>query len=285
MLVERKYYCNNTIHRTLLPAAGNPANATLSCGFLHKQGNACIQKNICFRYYGGLYVISGTGVYVDSITGEEYPIGPGWVLQRMPGISHHTIIDKDSDWLEFYFCASADIFEALANMNMVTRKPVFYVGEKEEIFTRLLTYHEKFCTTNDIRAGELLIEFQKLLCFMNEQIIYTPHPNVADKISSVLNHNYKVGVPLKEIAEECGISYEKLRKDFPKYFGCSMEKYCIRLRINAAKKMLLDQQLPIKTVAAELGYCDVYAFSNQFKQQEGISPGRFIVNWNSKKAR
>jgi len=129
----------------------------------------------------------------------------------------------------------------------------------------------------------LLIEFQKLLCFMNEQMIYTPSSHVIDKISSVLNHNYKVGVSIKKMAEECGISYEKLRKEFPKCFGCSIEKYCIRLRINAAKKMLLDQQLPIKAVAAELGYCDVYAFSNQFKQHEGVSPGRFISNWNSKK--
>lgn len=285
MQVDRKYYCNNTIHRTLLSAAEDPANATLSCGFLHKKGSACAQKNICFRYYGGLYVISGSGIYVDAVTGEQYPIGPGWVLQRMPGIAHHTIIDKDSDWLEFYFCAGAEIFEALANMNIVTRTPTFYVGEKTEIFNRLLAYHEKFRTTDNVRAGELLMEFQKLLCFMNEQRIYTPHSDRVDMISKVIRQNYKVGVPIGKIAELCGISYEKLRKDFPKYFGCSIEKYCIRLRINAAKKMLLDQQLPIKAVAAKLGYCDVYAFSNQFKQQEGISPGRFVLNWNNSKAR
>ncbi|MBQ6823749.1 MAG: helix-turn-helix transcriptional regulator [Clostridia bacterium] len=281
MQVDRKYYCNNTIHRTLLPAADDPENATLSCGFLHKQGSACVQKDLCFRYYGGLYVISGHGIYIDAVTGKEYPVGPGWVLQRMPGVPHHTIIDKNSDWLEFYFCGGAAIFEALASMNMATRKPVFFIGEKDEIFSRLLAYFETFRTTDDIRAEELLMEFQFLLRYMNGLMLSAPSPQPTDRLTAVLKRNCNVGVPIRKIAEECGIGYETLRKEFPKRFGCSIEKYCIRLRINAAKKMLLDQKLPIKTVAAELGYCDVYAFSKQFKQYEGIPPKQFVRNWNN----
>ena len=277
MRIDRRYYRNDTIHHTLLTAADDPANATLSCGFVHKLGKACVQKDICFHYYGGLYVISGTGKYVDAVTGEEYPIGPGWVLQRMPGVLHHTIIDPDSDWLEFYFCAGADIFEALAKMNIATRAPVFYVGEKEEIFTRLLEYQELFRRTDDCHAKELLMAFQRLLCDMNEQMILAPQCDPTDKVAGILSRNYKVGLPIKQLVEECGIGYEKLRKEFTGKYGCSMEKYRIRLRINAAKKLLLDQRLPVKAVAAELGYCDVYAFCKQFKQEEGISPKRFVL--------
>ncbi len=49
--------------------------------------------------------------------------------------------------------------------------------------------------------------------------------------------------------------------------------------------MLLDKEMPIKEVAAELGYCDTYAFCNQFKQHVGVSPGRFVSEWkkNTKK--
>ena len=43
--------------------------------------------------------------------------------------------------------------------------------------------------------------------------------------------------------------------------------------------MLLDRNMPIKEVAYELGYCDVYAFCKQFKQQEGITPGEFVSAW------
>lgn len=282
MQVERKYYRNYTIHRTLLQKVDDPANSTLSCGFLYKQGSSCVQKDICFKYYGGLYVISGNGVYIDAVTGKEYPVGPGCVLQRMPGKLHHTIINRDSDWLEFYFCGGAKIFETLSALNLVTDEPVFYVGEKETIFNRLLEYQKLFEQTDDRNAQKLLIEFQKLLCYLNENLSSSPKPSWTDLIVEKLNQNCKIGISLKQIANECGLGYENLRKQFPRHFGCSLEKYRIQLRINTAKSMLLDKDMPVKEVASELGYCDVYAFYKQFKQQEGISPGEFISNLKKK---
>ena len=55
--------------------ADDPSNNVLSCGFLYNQGN--VQKNIEFKYYGGLYVVSGTGIYIDAESGKEYPVYPG----------------------------------------------------------------------------------------------------------------------------------------------------------------------------------------------------------------
>ena len=275
MRVDRKYYRNNTVHRTLLRMGDDPANATLSCGFLYKQGSACVQKDIDFENYGGLYVISGNGVYIDALTGKEYPVGPGCILQRMPGIIHHTLINPESDWLEFYFCGGRKVFEMLSEMSLISTEPVFYVGESEAIFNRLQEYQALFEKTDDRFAHELLVEFQKLLLFFNSSL--TLHEKTwTDLLSESLNRNYKVGSSLKQIASECGMSYEALRKQFPHFFGCSINKYRIQLRINIAKTLLVNDEMSIKQVASELGYCDVYAFCKQFKQQEGISPGRFL---------
>lgn len=279
MQVDAKYYRNDTVHRTLLQNAEDPTNNLVSCGFLHRQGNTCDQRDVYFQHYGGLYVISGTGIYVDAVTGKEYPVTPGCVLQRMPGKLHHTFIDRDSNWLEFYFCAGAKVFEMLVSLKLVTDEPVFYAGESMEIFERILAYQQRFTLTDDYHAGELVLEFQKLLCYLNNCRV-TPEKN--DWIQTVcekLRQNCQVGASLETIAAECGMGYENLRKQFRQTFGCSLSQYRIQLRINVSKTMLLDQEMSIKEVAAKLGYCDTYAFCNQFKQQVGVSPGKFVSDW------
>lgn len=277
MQVDNKFYCNDTIHIDVLQKSNDPYNNTLSCGFLHNQGSA--RKNINFKYYGGLYVISGTGKYIDGISGKEYSVGPGYVIQRMPDVLHHSTIDHNSNWLEFYFCCGAKVFETLVDYKLVTDEPVFYIGERKEIFDRLLEYHRLFKRSNNQNVPELIIEFQKLLFYINGFLNETQKPDWATLIEQKLQQNCKIGTSLECVINECGIGYEKVRKEFPKYFGCSLEKYRISIRINRAKSMLLSENLSIKEVAYELGYCDVYSFCRQFKQQEGIPPGKFISVW------
>lgn len=78
------------------------------------------------------------------------------------------------------------------------------------------------------------------------------------------------------------MSYESLRKRFRQTFGCSLSQYCINVRINRSKTLLLDENLSIQEVAGALGYCDSYAFCNQFKKIVGVSPGKFVADWKEK---
>ena len=275
MKVDRRYYQTRTVHRTLLGNADDLANSIVSCGFLHKQERSYVQKDILFQYYGGLYVISGSGTYVDAETGKEYPVTPGCVVQRMPGKPHHSYIDHGEDWLEFYFCAGARVFETLVDMKLATDEPVFYVGESMDIFQRLVDYLAMFERTDNAHSYELLIEFQKLLCYLNSCAVNTDSDCWAQTVGLVLEKNYRVGIPLEDIATRCGLGYETLRKQFRRVFGCSLEQY-------RAKTMMLDRDMPLKEIASELGYCDTYAFCKQFNQQVGVSPGRFRADWKNR---
>ena len=49
----------------------------------------------------------------------------------------------------------------------------------------------------------------------------------------------------------------------------------IRARIDTAKNRLTDTDLPVQTVAAELGYRNVTHFCRQFKQLTGLPPTEF----------
>lgn len=279
MNIDRKYYKTESIHRTLPQNANDVANSNISCGFIHKTGKQCVEKNLSLPYYGGLYVISGRGVYVDANNGQRYEIVPGSILQRTPGKVHHTFIEKDSDWLEFYFCGPCDMFNTLVSMKLITDEPVFYVGERMELFNTLLDYKEKAEHTIDYYLTDMLMEFQQLLIHINSLRGPARKKDWTKDISKILKEYCRVGDSLEAVAKKCGMSYELLRKQFRNVFGCSLSQYKIQLRINESKTMLLDKEMPIKEVAQVLGYCDSYAFSNQFKKMVGVTPGKFIADW------
>lgn len=279
MQVPEKYYCNKTTHRTLLQNADDPANNQISCGFLCKSNLQRVQRDVLFQNYGGLYVISGTGVYVDAVTGKAYPIQPGCVVQRMPGKRHHTLIDEGARWLEFYFCAGRAVFEMLVQLKLATDEPVFHAGESMEIFRKLLLYQALMERTGDADAPELLLEFERLLYYLNTRRTAAQQADGVALLCETLRTHCKVGHCVEALVRECGLSYETLRKQFRAALGCSLSQYQIQMRMNESKTLLLNRQLSVKEVAAELGYYDVYAFCNQFKQQVGVYPKQFVEDW------
>ena len=82
-------------------------------------------------------------------------------------------------------------------------------------------------------------------------------------------------VDYQHLADEAGMSPRSFRRRFAEAMGTSPQSYAIACRIGHAKQMLGGTELPIKTIAAQLGYKDVFFFSRQFTGQTGISPAAY----------
>jgi len=77
------------------------------------------------------------------------------------------------------------------------------------------------------------------------------------------------------LAEELGISLSTLRRRFRDATGESMHAWRLRQKIQAARRMLGDTEEPIKRIALQLGYRDVFYFNRHFKQLVGVPPGAY----------
>lgn len=77
------------------------------------------------------------------------------------------------------------------------------------------------------------------------------------------------------VARELGMSVRSLRRNFRRRLGLSPHQYVIAQRIRVARQRLLETDVPIKEIARELGYADVFYFGRQFKQQTGVAPAAF----------
>ena len=90
-----------------------------------------------------------------------------------------------------------------------------------------------------------------------------------------IKENLHKKIILPQIAEKCELSYVQFIRRFKLSTGMTPSKYIILLRIQKAKAMLSNTDLPIRDIASACGFEDEYYFSNFFKKQIGISPTAF----------
>ena len=54
--------------------------------------------------------------------------------------------------------------------------------------------------------------------------------------------------------------------------------YVARLRVNIARRLLVETTETLETIAARLGFAEASTFSRTFKSFDGIAPGEFRRN-------
>jgi AraC-like DNA-binding protein len=79
------------------------------------------------------------------------------------------------------------------------------------------------------------------------------------------------------LARKVGTSARTLSRLFAAEIQLSFKSWCQRARIAAAiERLAVDPKLPLKQVAAELGYANLSAFSHAFRQVTGKTPTGFL---------
>nr|WP_281024023.1 AraC family transcriptional regulator [Rhizobium leguminosarum] len=77
---------------------------------------------------------------------------------------------------------------------------------------------------------------------------------------------------LHELARACAMSRSSFAARFTATAGIGPLGYLARWRIHIACKALRDDDLPVASIAALIGYSSQGAFSNAFKRATGLSP-------------
>ena len=90
-----------------------------------------------------------------------------------------------------------------------------------------------------------------------------------------ISHHYQEKVKINELADYIGVNRSYLTSSFKKAVGCSPQEYLVNLRMEKAKNLLKNTDMPINAVAAAVGYQDQLAFSKIFKQNFTVSPKEY----------
>ncbi len=100
------------------------------------------------------------------------------------------------------------------------------------------------------------------------------HPQLRSA-TDFINTHYREALSLENIAEAASISVSHLHMLFRKYLHESPHQYLIQKRMRVASHTLATSELPIKAIAAEVGYINTENFCRAFRQFSGRSASEY----------
>lgn len=139
-------------------------------------------------------------------------------------------------------------------------------------------------------AGEELIRhyLEELIILLYRRFFFNPlplspkHPSklssrkeVYNRIILYMEANLDKPLTVKEICTANLISPPYLQKIFRETHNCGAIDFFLRMKLDAAKQMIRDQQLNFTQIADRLGYSSIHYFSKQFKRFNGMSPSEY----------
>ncbi len=86
---------------------------------------------------------------------------------------------------------------------------------------------------------------------------------------------YASDLGVKEVADSLHVSYRHLARIFKQVTGFTIIEKLNHIRINHAKKLLLETDKTIREIALEVGFNNEFYFSNIFNQYALITPSLF----------
>lgn len=93
-----------------------------------------------------------------------------------------------------------------------------------------------------------------------------------EKILAYISNNYAMPIENKELARLVGYHEYHLNRLFLKSTGMSIRKYIINLRIDEAKRLLINTDLQISDIAEQVGFSNNTYFSSYFKKITDYTP-------------
>jgi two-component system response regulator YesN len=94
---------------------------------------------------------------------------------------------------------------------------------------------------------------------------------LVNRAINYLNYHYDRKISLKDVARELHLSKHYLCSTFKKETGENMSLYINKLRIEKAKKLLLEPDNRVKEIYEEVGYSNQQYFSKVFKKITGMT--------------
>lgn len=235
-----------------------------------------------FGDYCVLQYMHGGGVDL-RIDGKATPLEGRYFFSSYPGprIAFKPLAPRHTTWVHRYLAFKGPAVDRWTKEGlfpvppMPAPDPVAGSGSSDysERFDLLLELSRRDDALGQRRAG---LELERMLCELAEAR-QQPH-HEPEWLSTAKSKLEVLGTPeidYDRLARELGMSPRTFRREFAKRTGQPPHRYLLSSRVSHAREMLAHTDLPIKQIARELGYSDVFYFSRQFRKLTGVPPGEF----------
>lgn len=106
----------------------------------------------------------------------------------------------------------------------------------------------------------------------------TPDHQKHQALSNVLlyiDQHFQDSIDQKELAKRCGMTTFRFSRLFKEAYGFGFTDYILNKRMNFAKELLDNSQMPITSIGYEAGFKDPSYFARAFKQFANCTPSEY----------
>ena len=121
----------------------------------------------------------------------------------------------------------------------------------------------------------ILIPPKGIVTRMSTNVLAVADPNIARAVRFIYEHHQENNIGTPEVAAAAGLSRSALDRAFQKHLGRSPAQEILTVRIERAKKLLVETALKAHEIASQTGFSSIVHFSQAFLRVTGQRPSHF----------
>ena len=237
--------------------------------------------------YQVIYLQRGQGIFESATTGRR-KISQGDAIILFPNVWHRYRPSPKTGWDSKWLGFDGEYCNRLTRHGFLTPyNPVIPVGSRPDLlqaYERVLQLVRHDATPNpfQLAAGAMEVLAHVATSTRNEPVDPATQPFtkviddrlVAEVIRYIWNHMQRT-MTVDDVVAQFPVTRRSLERRFKRVLGATIHDEIARCRIERAKRLLEETDLPIKTLASTAGFSTAQRMSKVFQQIVGISPGAY----------
>lgn len=120
-------------------------------------------------------------------------------------------------------------------------------------------------------TGEIIGSFGMSRHLNKSERKAVPYRELSTPIDYIQEH-FADALSVDELARACNLSVSALERRFKKHLGKTPHQYIVEVRLDHARRLLMETEKPVGTIALETGFADHSHFTRAFKKHIGCPP-------------
>jgi len=207
-----------------------------------------------------------------------YRLGRGDAFLYPPGVSMNYTADENDPW-HYLWVGFRGIHgdDLITPLGLTPTKPVLQMAHSADIEA---TLHEMIATLKDRRTGSSLLVtglLYRLLGLLEQECVNVRpvRTTAADLVSEArmfVQQNFQREIDVADVVRHIGIDRSHFSRVFRESEGMSLREFLIRTRMDRARRLVEETDLPMRAVAASVGYATYPSFERRYRSCFGCSP-------------
>lgn len=222
------------------------------------------------------------GIKVSDTTMYQYPIANEKLLQGYIAQGDRSSAQKVLNEIlgHIFFCSGGNFEVIKARITelivLLSRAAIEGGASVTEVFGLNCDYLneiQRFKNLDDLNVwlSKVLVRFTNTVF----DVSLVKHSDVIKKIIQYIRSNYMKKITLNDISDNVNFSVSYVCKMFKDEMYLSLTHFINKTRVENAKIMLLNNEIPLIDVSYLCGFDDQSYFSKVFKKLTGVTPGLY----------